>query len=163
MILYALQSVNLSKSSVPVGIHRLDFLVGEWTSIEKSVGPDGKPALIELKGKNTWALDGRFLQIDETFTFGGKGHYENKILMSFEPKSKKYKAWWFTDSQPTPIQFVGDFGSEGFALESGEPGRASLRILYTDIASNSFSAQLQVKQQDRWTVRTDAKYSRKKN
>ncbi len=154
----------LSLALIPIfqtpadGPSRLDFLVGDWTSIEKTTGPNGKPGEIRLKGKNSMVLSGTYLQIDEEFTVNGTGDYRNHILLSYDKRGKAYKAWWFTNSRPTPIEFTGQFEDHDFVLTTVPP---NLKIKYTAIEAKSFSAQLLRKNGDNWDVATDAKYTRK--
>lgn len=138
-------------------IKKLDFLIGDWTSVEQTTGPDGKPAEIRLTGHNEWALAKRFLQIDEQFTVGGAGDYRNHILMSYDARKKQFRAWWFTNSSPAPIEFAGEFSDDKLTLTSS----SKLRIVYHDIKPTSYLAELEQEVDGKWTKRTEAKYTRK--
>ena len=147
----------------PTGLAKLNFLLGNWTSIETTIGATGQASEIRLKGKNELVLAGQYIQIDENFTVDGKGNYQNKILMSYDSPKKIYHAWWFTNSMATPIEFTGKFDADGFALQSVErEGMMALRIAYNVIKSDSFAAHLQGLSNGKWTNLTDAQYTRAK-
>jgi len=142
------------------GSEGLKFLVGEWTSHETTKGSDGKEIPFDLKGKNTWVLEGTTLQMDENFEVPGQGKFSNKILLSYDKGAKQYRAWWFSSSSPRPLVFTGQRTEKAFVL-SQEEGK--LRISYDLLEDGHYKAIVEVKRNDNWTLLTEAEYRRSKN
>lgn len=142
-------------------LSKLSVLLGKWESHEESTGPDGKSTKFVLQGTNTWVLNGKFLQIKEEFEIPGVGKIENLILMGFDPKAKRYHAWWYTSNAPVPIEFEGDFDGKNFTLTTvGDTGRPPLRIRYDFLEDGHYKAVLEVKREDAWKLATEAEYKR---
>lgn len=138
-----------------------DFLKrfeGEWESHETTKGASGKEMPFVLKGKNRWILEGRFLQIDESFKVEGT-KYANHILMTFDEAAKKYRLWWFSNGSSNPIVFTGERADQSLTMVQ-DAGR--LRIRYDFVKDGRYKAKLEVKRGEEWTEQTVAEYVRKK-
>jgi len=152
--------VFVSRSQTPPTddpLKRLSFLEGEWESKETTKGADGKEIPFTLKGKNTWILDSKYLQIDEAFEVTGEGKFANHILMTFDKGLKKYRAWWFTSRGSQPLTFTADWMEKDFVL-SDERGR--LRITYHPLEAGHYKADVAVKRGEEWVTQTTAEYKR---
>lgn len=139
----------------------LSFLLGKWESTEKSKGADGKEVSFSLKGTNTLILDGKCLQIDETFEVEGK-KYANHILMTPDPSGPgKYRAWWFHAGQPArPLLFAGIRTEGKFVLTSDNE---RMRITYDIKKEGEYSAVVDSKRGETWEPTTTAEYKRTGN
>lgn len=131
----------------------LSFLEGKWESHETAKGADGKDVPFTLKGNNRWILEHTCLQIDEAFEVPGDGKFANHILMFYDKRDAKYHVWWFTNSSPAPITFVGDWQDKDLVL-TGE----RLRILYHPLEAGHYKAELELKRGDKWETQTVAEY-----
>ncbi len=142
---------------------KLTFLLGKWTSVEHSVGPGGKKVDFILKGSNGWTLGGQFLKIEEFFEIPDFGKIENFILMGYDPKTKSYRAWWYTNNTPLPFAFVGYWQAHKLVLSSiKEGGRPELRIIYDPKEDGHYLARLEVQREGKWIFQTEAEYTRSK-
>jgi hypothetical protein len=139
-------------------LDRLNFLEGRWESHEVAKGADGKDVPFTLTGTNTWILEHRFLQIDESFAVPGDGKFANHILMTFDERAKEYRAWWYTNQSARPIEFTGKWTGEKELEWTDVAGR--LRILYRPESDGKLSAELDVMRNDKWEVQTTAHYQR---
>lgn len=143
-------------------IKKLEFLVGDWQSKEEATSPDGKKTEFTLDGTNRWIFDGNALKIEESFQVPGVGKFENLILMTYDTRDKTYRAWWYTNRSPKPIEFTGDFVEKNFVLTTVSGSTPKLRVTYKNIGSDKFDAALEVDRQDKWVTQTVATYTRKK-
>lgn len=142
-------------------VAKLGILLGKWESHETSTGRDGKKTQFTLHGANTWALDGRYLQIDESFEIEGAGKFRNLILIGYDPGAKLYRAWWYTNSLPTPLVFEGAYEGTHLVLTSqADKGKPQFRINYDFLEDGHYRASLEMKQADSWTTATVAEYRR---
>lgn len=151
----------VSASQTPEGLASLDWLLGTWESKETSYSPDGKETSFTLKGKNTRALAGRYLKIEESFSLPGAGAMENLILIGYDPRAKEFQANWYSSNENTPTLFKGGWKDKDFVLSSAAiPGRPSLRIVYHPLESGHYRAELEVLRADKWEIATRAEYRR---
>lgn len=151
----------LLRPQTPIeGSDGLKFLLGDWTSHETTKGADGKEIPFDLKGTNTWVLEGTALQMDESFEVPGQGKFSNKFLLSYDKGAKLYRAWWFSSSSPKPLVFSGQRTEKAFVLTQ-EDGR--LRISYDLLEEGHYKAIVEVKRSDTWALLTEAEYRRSKN
>lgn len=113
-----------------------------------------------LHGKNDWALGGTALRIEESFELPS-GTVHNFIVMTYDAREKAYLAYWFTNSSPRPMSFKGTFEGENLVLVIDKaPGAigADLRITYKPQSASVIDATLEIKDGDKYVVRTVAKY-----
>lgn len=139
---------------------RLEFLLGNWES--KEVTTSGTQEIeFTLKGTNRWTLGGTTLQIDETFKIQDRD-FANHILIRWIPAAKHYKMWWFTKSGPEPLVFKGTFVSENNLVFEpfDEKDARQLKIIYDILGPGHYKARLEMKDGDKWVVRTRAEYKR---
>lgn len=141
---------------------KLNFLVGEWTSVEQTTGRDGKPVEFHLKGTNKWAMGGTTMIIDESFSIPGSGDFNNHIIMNYNAADNKYQAWWFSRNSPRPAEFAGVWESDTKFVLSSVTGRP-LRITYNLLKDGRYDAALETQREpEKWSVVTTAQYTRTK-
>ncbi len=135
----------------------LSFLLGKWESKETTKGPDGREVKFDLKGTNTLTLEGKCLQIDETFEVEGR-MFANHILLTHDRGLGKYRAWWFSASNPArPLQFTGDRQDGKFILTSDD---SRMRITYNLKKEGEYHAFVDLKRGETWETVTTADYRR---
>lgn len=159
LLLCGFSTASAQKPSAEMA--KLSILLGKWESHETSESPDGKKTPFVLQGRNTWAHEGRYLQISEHFEIAGAGKFENLILMGFDPSAKLYRAWWYTNNIATPLVFEGDFDGKRLTLTGiQEKKRPLLRINYDFLEEGHYKATLEIRRDDKWTIATTAEYRR---
>jgi len=138
-------------------LNGLEFLLGNWESKEKTKGQDGKEIEFTLKGKNARTLDGRYLEIKEEFEIAGAGKFANLILMTFDPRLGKHRAWWFSNRSRAPIAFTAVKTEKNFVMTSDDD---RMRITYDILGDGHYKAVVDIKQADKWEPTTFAEYRR---
>lgn len=166
LIAVALLAVASLASAQDSETKKLEFLLGEWESKETVHPPQGQKIEFTLKGTANWAMENRAIVVDESFEAMGQ-KVANHIVVRYNPASKKYRMWWYSNTAQEPIVFSGAFEgdkklvfvslpqAEGFA-------RQPHRITYNLIEAGAFDATLEVQYDDKWSLLTEAKYRRTK-
>jgi hypothetical protein len=139
----------------PTGDPVFEKLIGEWTSVEESIRPDGSKVPFTLTGINRMVLGGSMLQIEEELSLPVGRRSHNLILMRGEGAG--YKVWWHTDREDKPAVFEGKADGNKLTLTS-----ETLKIEYEFVKDGFYRAQLLVKSGETWRVATTAEYTRKK-
>lgn len=140
----------------PKPMDGLAFLLGDWESHETTKGPEGEVPFT-LKGRNRMVMEESCLQIDESFEVPKAGKFANHILMTFDPRISKFRAYWFTNRRPTPIQLTGERTEKTFVLNEVE---GKFRIRYDLLEDGHYKAVVEAKQGDEWAKQTEAEYRR---
>jgi hypothetical protein len=80
----------------PVELDKLDMFIGQWEATSEM-----KMCVLEepLTGIGTttvsWGLDRRYLVEQGEYDMGELGKMEGTGYWTYDPKSKKYRTWWF--------------------------------------------------------------------
>ncbi|MDX1961685.1 MAG: DUF1579 family protein [Pirellulales bacterium] len=82
--------------ALPAEIKQLEQLIGIWDCRHVSRRAEWTPAEIQttIKIQRQWILDGWFVQ-DTTIS---TEKLSGLSLFSFDPQSKRYRSWWFSDA-----------------------------------------------------------------
>ena len=97
-------------------MRKLDFLVGKLTIKGKLYPPNGTPSELTGTAETTWAMGGRYLQIQSTFQRETGSARETLRLIGYDPQAKQYRAWSFTSGGPMASEWRGNFEGERLVL-----------------------------------------------
>jgi hypothetical protein len=144
-------------------MERLAWLIGEWSSVERSTAPGRDPVDFTLDGKNEWSLGGAAIRIEETLHLPGGTKSYNLIIIRWDAQAKNYRMSLYVSAAPNAREFTGSIESNNLIfVHTPEPGKGSpLRITYAPKNATECDALLEVKVGDNWEVRTVAKYTKK--
>lgn len=144
----------------------LAFMRGNWAG-KQDFNTQGGPA---MSGHATNHIDevigGRYLCEMLSTTMPGRKPTDTRHFISYDPKSGKYTAWWFTDTSVGPMEFEGDLAGSKLILQTkpmvtgAGPGTV-LRATYESPADGKLTYMLEMQRNGKWTRLFTTTYSRR--
>lgn len=85
----------------------------------------------------------------------GYGKMEGLMVTTYDPNSKSYLVWWFSNSSPHPMETSGNFDGTKLVLVSKpfrDPmGVNNFRITFDSNLKNSPNYRMEMKMGETWT------------
>lgn len=124
------------------------FLVGEWTGKHHFAGPNGTE--LSVTARISEAVGGRYLEDAFVTTLPDGKKSDIRHLLTFDPATQKYRAWWFNNTSFEPNELVGSLESDKLVLESkpGQPG--TIRATYVRVSENELGYKVEAKMGGEW-------------
>lgn len=144
-------------------IKALNFMTGTWKGVQKFV-TGGDPMEANVLDETKPVVSSRFLEEALSVDLKGKKS-DTRHLMTYDPKSKTYKAWWFNDTRAGATEFEGTFDGTRLIMASkpipGPGGReVILKVTYEKVAGDKLGYGLEMKQGEDWIKLFHTEYSR---
>jgi hypothetical protein len=94
-------------------------------------------------------------------TMPGRKPTDTRHFISYDPKSGKYTAWWFTDTSTGPLEFEGDLADGKLVLLSKPLANgAILRATYSG-SDGKLTYLLEMKNGEEWQRLFTTTYTKK--
>lgn len=148
----------------PEELKQASFILGNWEGKEKftfggmkSEGTGGHHIQV--------ALGGRFVESHYRGKNSSMGDMEGRLLLCYDPESKKFKSWWFDAAAPGALEMEGNVKGESLIMESKPmemPGMGvqTFRAIFTK-KGEQLTFELSMKQGSSWAPMIEAIYSKK--
>lgn len=79
----------------------LEHFIGTWEeTIELRSKGTPKPSMLKISSTRKWILDGKMIENKGTWS---PGNVEFLHLMSYDPKQREYRQWYFDTNNPAPL------------------------------------------------------------
>ena len=116
----------------------LEPLVGDWNAeVKMWMAPDAPPTVSKGTAKNSWALQGRYVQQDFTGEYVGKP-FRGIGFTGYDNVRQKYRNVWLDDMSTTMVTSEGDADAGGKVITlagsyacplTGEKNKAATEIV----------------------------------
>ncbi|MFI5386044.1 MAG: DUF1579 family protein [Fimbriimonadales bacterium] len=147
-------------------LKNLAFMKGDWAGKQEFNPQLGAAMTGDATNHIDDAIGGRYLCEMLSTKLPGRGPTDTRHFISYNPKSGKYTAWWFTDTSVGPMEFEGDLTGSKLVLqtkpmETGAGPGTVLRATYESPADGKLNYTLEMQRNGEWTRLFTATYSRK--
>lgn len=146
-------------------IKNLAFMKGDWSG-KQDFNTNGGPAMSgDATNHIDDAIGGRYLCEMLSTTMPGRKPTDTRHFIGWDPKGEVYRAWWFTDTSSSPLEFEGVLSGSKLVLTSkpvntGGATGAVLRATYEGSA-DKLTYTLEMKDGDSWRRLFTTTYGRK--
>lgn len=111
-------------------MHKLSIFVGKWAG-KQDFNTPGAPMIGDATNTIEMAVGGRYLAETLSTTLPGRKPSDTRHYTTFDAKTGKYKAWWFTDTTVGPMELDGTLENNKLTLlNHPAAGRPQLRFTY---------------------------------
>ena len=164
LTLLAIVSTSLCFAQAPTkaaeAMKAVDFLSGTWKGTQKF----NNSMEATVRAETKLVVSGRFLEEALSVDLKGKKS-DTRHLLTYDPKTSTYKAWWFNDTRPDATAFEGKLDGDKLILNSkpmpGPGGQEiTLRVTYEKLAKDQLGYGLEMTQGEDWVQLFHTTYSR---
>lgn len=143
-------------------LKRLAFMLGTWKG-KQDFNTGGAKMIGEATISVTEAIGGRYLEERLSTSLPGREPTDTRHLLTFDPKTNKFRAWWFNDTTVAPTEFEGELNGASLELTS-KPSASGviLRAIYSSPEPSKLTFRLEMKQADQWQTLFTSTYSKEK-
>jgi len=146
-------------------VKKLDFMLGEWSGKETVyMEPGQKPTPVDSAWSIKSYLSGRYLRLDNKSTMPGLGPYEGCLMITFDPVSKKYKAYWFDSMSAEQVIAEGTFENNKLVMMANQMQGTtpmSFRITYELKGKSELGFLMESKTGDKFEKAMEGSYKKK--
>ncbi|HTQ09345.1 MAG TPA: DUF1579 family protein [Fimbriimonadaceae bacterium] len=158
VVLSAAQQHDLKPADA---LKSLAFMKGDWAGTQ-NFNTQGGPALSgDATNHIDDAIGGRYLCEMLSTTMTGRKPTDTRHFISYDPKTGKYTAWWFTDTSVGPLEFEGDLTDGKLVLLSKPGSPTTFRATYSSPDPTTLTYTLEMQQDGTWTRLFTTTYKRK--
>jgi hypothetical protein len=109
----------------------------------------------------TEAVGGRYLEEKLATTMPGREPTDVRHYITYDPKAKLYKAWWFNDTAIGPMEFEGNLDGHKLVFEThGEPGTNKFRATYEETSPTSMKYTFELATGKDWRLLFTSSYTK---
>lgn len=106
--------------SPPKELSQLNWMMGKWSGKGKGANPAGEGE-INVSGKANCAMElGRWVAWTGNYDMEGMGTMNGRMMVTYNPASKKFEATWFDNMTAYPMPCTGYIEGKYLVLWSGE-------------------------------------------
>jgi len=137
-------------------LKEISFITGEWKGKQDFNTNGGAPMVGDIVVHSSAVVGGRYIEELLSTTLPGRKPTDSRHYIGFDPKTNKYKAWWFNDTGnvPTVLEGVLD-GNKLVLLSAPNPngkGGPVLRATYDKVSDNAMNYVLEMQSDGKWTA-----------
>ena len=159
----ALSQKGVELPQAPKEMARLNFTTGNWFGIANRDFGQGSMERLVCSMSSVRSMGGRYIRMNFDMKVAS-GPYECLCLLSFDPQTKKYKAWWFDTLNSLNIEFTGGFESNALFLTS-QPYRIGnteviYRMRWADKAEEGVALAIDRRVSNKWYPLFDGSYKK---
>jgi hypothetical protein len=107
------------------------------------------------------AIGGRYLCEMLSTTMPGRKPTDTRHFISYDPKSEKYTAWWFTDTSVGPLEFEGAVTGNKLVLQTKPGARTTMRATYEG-SESTLTYMLEMQTDTGWQRLFTTTYTKRK-
>jgi len=138
----------------------LAFMKGEWVG-KQDFNTGGAPMIGEATNRIEEAIGGRYLEERLSTTLPGRKPTDTRHLLTFDPKSGAYRAWWFNDTSVAPQEFEGKLeGGTLTLLSKPTASGAIMRATYRSPEPKTLVFKLEMKMNEDWQLLFTSTYKK---
>lgn len=139
----------------------LAFMKGDWVG-KQDFNTGGAPMVGDATNHIDEAIGGRYLEERLSTTLPDRKPTDTRHLLTFDPKSGTYRAWWFNDTSVAPMEFEGKLEDGKLELTSKPTASgAILRATYSSPVANKLVLTFEMKQGEKWQLLFTSSYTKK--
>ncbi len=87
-------------------MEEIAWMKGEWAG-KQDFNADGAPMVGDATNSIEEAIGGRYLEERLSTTLPGRKPTDTRHMVTFDPATQTYRAWWFNDTSVAPTEFEG--------------------------------------------------------
>ncbi len=106
-------------------MEQIAWMKGDWAG-KQDFNTGGAPMVGEATNKIEDAIGGRYLEERLSTTLPGRKPTDTRHMLTFDPATQTYRAWWFNDTSVTPTEFEGKIEDGKLVLYSKPKGAGPL-------------------------------------
>lgn len=155
---FKIPKAELAKGQFMLGKHRS-------TKLETFMSPDGKPTMGKSTSDCRLTMDGSYIEMNETMTFG-KDTMQGKFITTYDAQAKQWIGWWFDNMMPMTMKFTGNFEGKSLVLMSepttmpGVEGPVRMKTVWTKTGTRTVSFRLTSEMGGKWVPMINGEYVR---
>lgn len=119
-------------------MQEIAWMKGEWSG-KQEFDTGGAPMVGDATIKVEEAIGGRYFEERLSTKLEGREPTDTRHMVTFDPVTQTYRAWWFNDTSVAPTEFDGKIEDGKLVLVSkpkgSGPQNARLRATYSHITS----------------------------
>jgi Protein of unknown function (DUF1579) len=139
------------------------FMKGEWKG-KQDFNTGGDKMVGAATDSVNDAIGGRYLEERLSTTLPGRAPTDTRHMITFDPVSQKYRAWWFNDTAVGPMEFAGKVEGGKLVLMSTaspeSPQRPTMRATYSSPAADQLVFTLEMDAGGKWQLLFTSTYSK---
>ncbi len=123
---------------------RLQFMVGEWTTVHKVPGRDGGSTSFGGEASIDRAVGGTFVRHDWRGRMEGRGEFFMMLMMNWSPEKEMYNCCLFDKAGGEPGLFYGDWIDDDTLVvkaqfDGADGGADHQRFTFVKVSDNVFT------------------------
>ncbi len=144
---------------------KVAFMKGDWSG-KQDFNTGGEAMIGDATDHVEDAIGGRYLEEKLSTTLPGRKPSDTRHLLTFDPKSGTYKAWWFNDSSVGAMELEGQFQGSDLVLtskptETGNGQSSVFRVTYSSPSPDKLVYKLELQAGGDWRLLFTTTYSKK--
>ena len=88
-------------------MEQIAWMKGEWAGKQEFNTDDAPPMVGDATNRIEEAIGGRYLEERLSTTLPGRKPTDTRHMITFDPATQTYRAWWFNDTSVAPTEFEG--------------------------------------------------------
>ena len=140
----------------PAAMEQIAWMKGEWTG-RQDFNTGGAPMMGDATNHVEDAIGGRYLEERLSTSLPGRKPSDTRHMITFDPTSQTYKAWWFNDTLVGPMELQGKIEEGKLVLTGKAAGQAgqgrNLRATYAHMReadAETLTFTLEMDQDGHW-------------
>lgn len=143
------------------GMSDIGFLKGGWHGKQNFNTQGGPPMVAEIADQISDAVGGRYLEEKLATTLPGRAPTDVRHFITYDPKAKLYRAWWFNDTSVGPMEFEGTLSGHKLVMQTkAGTGPNTFRATYDASAADALSYTFELQTPNGWRQLFTASYSK---
>jgi hypothetical protein len=143
------------------GMPDIAFLKGAWTGKQNFNTGGSSPMVADITNQISDAVGGRYLEEKLATTLPGRSPTDVRHFITYDPKAKVYRAWWFNDTSVGPMEFEGALTGHKLVMQTkAGSGPNTFRATYDASASAELNYTFELQTPTGWRELFKASYSR---
>jgi hypothetical protein len=116
-------------------MEQIAWMKGEWAGKQEFNTDDAPPMVGDATNRIEEAIGGRYLEERLSTTLPGRKPTDTRHMITFDPATQTYRAWWFNDTSVAPTEFEGKIEDGKLVLFSKPraPQSPRMRATYSKI------------------------------
>ncbi len=134
---------------------QIAFITGDWQG-KQEFNTGGAPMVGDIVVSAKSVVGGRYIEEVLATTIPGRKPTDSRHMIGFDPKTGKYRAQWYNDTNNVPSQLEGSIEGNKLVFQTvaaveGVPSKSILRATYTKVSENEMKYILEMKTPEGWT------------
>ena len=143
------------------GMADIAFLKGAWHGKQNFNTQGSAPMVADITNHISDAVGGRYLEEKLATTLPGQNPTDSRHFITFDTKTKVYRAWWFNDTSVGPMELEGTLTGHKLVMQTKEgTGKNTFRATYDGSAPESLNYTFELQTPTGWRQLFTENYSK---